>query len=216
MNAEKTLATIYEKKIIAIVRKIPPDSMEMLMRALLEGGVCCIEVTFDHETSRGHAQTLESIARLKKAFGDSILLGAGTVLAARDVQLAVEAGAGFILSPNTDAAVIGETKRQRAVSIPGAYTPTEILRAWQLGADIVKLFPASIGGIAYLRAVRGPLPHIPLAAVGGVNADNIADFLAAGARCAGVGGNLAGAAWALSREFGKITQAAREYTEKLK
>jgi 2-dehydro-3-deoxyphosphogluconate aldolase/(4S)-4-hydroxy-2-oxoglutarate aldolase len=216
MNAEKTLATIYEKKIIAIVRKIPPSDMEILMRALLEGGISCIEVTFDHESPRGHARTLESIAGLKKAFGDSILLGAGTVLTAQDVRLATEAGAGFILSPNTDPSVIGETKRQGAVSVPGAYTPTEILRAWQLGADIVKLFPASAGGPSYIKAVRGPLPHIPLSAVGGVNTENIADFLAAGACCAGVGGNLANSSWVASGEFARITQAARDYTEKLK
>jgi 2-dehydro-3-deoxyphosphogluconate aldolase/(4S)-4-hydroxy-2-oxoglutarate aldolase len=216
MYTQQTLQTIYDKKIIAIVRKIPSGKMKALAEALLAGGINCLEITFDHETPGGIEETLKSISLVKKAFGVSILLGAGTVLSAGEVLLAVREGASFILSPNTDEAVIGETKRQGAVSIPGAYTPTEIVRAWQLGADVVKVFPASIGGPDYIKAIRGPLPHIPLSAVGGVNADNAADFLAAGVKCLGVGGNLANAKWAAEGQFDKIAQAAREYTEKLK
>ena len=141
----------------------------------------------------------------------SDLFGAGTVTTIEMLNLAKEAGAGFIVSPDCNPEVIKATVEAGMVSMPGAMTPTEILTAYRAGADFVKVFPTAGLGSAYIKAVRGPLNHIRLLAVGGVNEKNIADFLAAGCVGAGVGGNLVNKNWIANGEWDKITALAREF-----
>ena len=142
-----------------------------------------------------------------------MVFGAGTVTSVHMLELAKNAGAQFVVSPDTNEAVIRATVAAGMVSMPGALTPTEILTAHSYGADFVKLFPAATQGIAYFKAVTAPLNHIRLLAVGGVNEKNTADFLAAGAVGVGVGGNLVNKTWIANGEFDKIVAVAKEFTK---
>lgn len=207
---------IKTNKLIAILRGIEPENMEAVGTALLRGGICFAEVTFGHGSVGAEEKTLRSIGILKERFGSGLGVGAGTVLNANEVQKAVLAGAEYIISPNVSEEVIRKTKELGAVSIPGAATPTEIVKAYELGADIVKVFPADFLGPAYIRAVRGPLAHIPLVAVGGIDAGNIPDFLKAGICGFGIGGNLVSQKAVREGRFRDIEKKARELVDVLK
>jgi 2-dehydro-3-deoxyphosphogluconate aldolase/(4S)-4-hydroxy-2-oxoglutarate aldolase len=148
---------------------------------------------------------------LCQELGDKMYFGAGTVTTLEMLNLAREAGASFIVSPDFNPEIIKATVEAGMVSMPGAMTPTEILTAWRAGADFVKVFPTSTLGAAYIKGVRGPLNHIRLLAVGGVNDKNIAEFLAAGCVGAGIGGNLVNKTWIANGEWDKITALAKEY-----
>lgn len=213
---ENTLQTILKSKVIAIVRGISDDAMTGLAGAIQRGGLRCIEVTFDHTSEEARQKTLLAIHILNRSFGGDLCVGAGTVLSPEDVRAAQQAGAGYIISPNTDAAVIKETKRLGLVSIPGAYTPSEVVFAHQSGADVVKLFPAGILGSAYVKALKAPLKHIPVMAVGGITPQNTPEFLAAGAVGVGVGGNLVSPQLVAERRFDEITAIARQYVDAVK
>ena len=210
-----TLQKIMDGKIIAIVRGIQSEKIAQLAEALVKGGITCIEVTFDQSSQEGCRNTLEGIANIKAALGEQVCVGAGTVMTVEQVQQAVQAGAEYMISPNTDAEVIAETKRLGKVSIPGAMTPSEVVYAYACGADIVKMFPAGVLGTAYIKAVKAPLKHIPVTAVGGVNAGNCADFIRAGACGVGVGGNLVSPTLVNEGRFDEITALAQEYTDAL-
>ena len=181
--AEKTLALILEHRIVAILRGADPSHVLPIAEALYAGGVRLLEITLN---SPGAFEAIEAAAA---AFGDRMVIGAGTVLEAAEATGAIAAGAKFILSPSLDPAVIRRTTDLGAVSIPGAFTPTEILEAWRKGAHLVKVFPASIGP-AWFRDIRGPLPQIPLMATGGVSVSNIRDYDKAGAVAFGIGSSL--------------------------
>lgn len=211
--SQAVLDRIYAEKIIAIVRGIPSTQIVSLARALESGGVSCIEVTFDQTAPE---ETLASLRAVKEAMGGAVCLGAGTVMTVEQVEQSVQAGAEYIISPNVDEAVIRATKRLDKISIPGAMTPTETAFAWQCGADIVKLFPAGLLGPAYIKAVKAPLKHIPVTAVGNITVDNCASFIEAGAVGVGVGGSLVSARLVAQGRFDEITAAARAYREKLK
>ena len=184
---------ILEEKIVAIVRGIPDKQILDITRALLEGGVRFVEVALDHSQGGGWRETLQSIRLLKAEMGGKVEIGAGTVLTPEQVDCAQQAGARYIISPNVNPDVIARTRELGMVSIPGAFTPSEIAMANERGADIVKLFPADALGPRYVKAVNAPLGHIPLMATGGVTAENIPSFLDAGAACFGVGGSLVSA-----------------------
>ncbi len=143
------------------------------------------------------------------------MLGAGTVITPEQVQTAFDCGAQYIISPNVDAQVIKKTKELGMVSIPGAFTPSEMVTAYNAGADVVKLFPAGLLGPAYIQAVRAPLAHIPVAVVGGIDENNIATFFRAGACCAGIGSNLVNRKAVLAGEYSAITQTAQKLAEAL-
>jgi 2-dehydro-3-deoxyphosphogluconate aldolase/(4S)-4-hydroxy-2-oxoglutarate aldolase len=175
MSSQQTLQTLLETKIVAIVRSPSSAELVQVARALFDGGIRAIEVTF---TVPNAIRVLEQIAA---ELGQDIVLGAGTVLDAETARLAILAGAEFIVAPNTNAEVIQMCRRYSKVVIPGAFTPTEVVHAWELGADIVKIFPAEVGGPAYIRALKAPLPHIRLMPTGGVNLQTVGDFLKAGA-----------------------------------
>lgn len=202
---------IYKGKVIAIVRGISSDKIVDLVGAMVKGGISCVEVTFGQSSEEAKKDTLVSIAKIKEVFGDKVSVGAGTVMTVEQVKLAVEAGAEYIISPNTDPEVIKETKRLGKVSIPGALSSTEIDYAYACGADIVKVFPASNLGSAYIKAIKAPLKHIPVTAVGGVNPQNCAEFIKAGCVGVGCGGNLVSAKLVNEGRFDEITAVAKEY-----
>lgn len=214
--SKEVLNKILEGKIIAIVRGIPSDKVVDLADALVKGGISCIEVTFDQSSEEKARDTLKAISNISKALGNRICVGAGTVMTAEQVEAAAAAGAEYIISPNTNASVIKRTKELGKVSIPGAMTPSEVAKAYELGADIVKMFPAGVLGCGYIKAVKAPLKHIPITAVGGVNPGNCADFIRAGAVGVGVGGNLVSPQLVKESRFDEITAIAKSYTDSLK
>lgn len=213
--SQAVLHQILEDRIIAIVRGIPSGEITGLAQALRAGGIRCVEVTFDPSNPERDADTLASIRAIRETLGGDVCVGAGTVMTAELVRLAAEAGAEYMISPHVSEEVIRETKRLGKISIPGAMTPTEVERAYSLGADIVKIFPAGVLGPGYIRALKAPLKHIPLTAVGGVTADNCAEFIKAGASGVGVGGNLVSPRLVSETKFDEISAIAKSYTAAL-
>ena len=214
--SNKAFDTILEHKIVAIVRGFEPETVVEMAKAYCANGIHCVEVTFDQSSKEKAEDTLKAIANIRQALGDQVCVGAGTVMTVEQVDAAAAAGAEYMISPNIKAAVIARTKELDKVSIPGAMTPTEVADAYEMGADIVKMFPAGVLGPAYIKAVKAPLKHIPVAAVGGVNPGNCADFIRAGAVGVGVGGNLVSPQLVKEGRFDEITAIAQEYMNALK
>ncbi|WP_321300446.1 bifunctional 4-hydroxy-2-oxoglutarate aldolase/2-dehydro-3-deoxy-phosphogluconate aldolase [uncultured Sphaerochaeta sp.] len=186
----KIVESIIENKIVAIIRRIPMEFIYDTALALKNGGIHTIEVTFDQSSETCIEDAVKAISLLKNNFGSNLNIGAGTVLNRNQVDAVAHVGADFILSPDTNPEVITQTKKHNLTSIPGALTPSEIVVAWNTGADIVKLFPASNFGIPYIKAIKGPISHIPLMAVGGINIGNVRTFLDSGYISCGVGSSL--------------------------
>ena len=156
---------------------------------------------------------LAIIESATREFGDDVLLGAGTVLDPETARAAILAGAQFIVAPTLNPKVMEVCHRYSKVVIPGAFTPTEILTAWEWGADFVKLFPAEFGGPEYLKAIRAPLPQVKLVPVGGVSLENTGDFIKAGAAAVAVGGNLVKKSAIAAKNFAELTDLARQFVE---
>ena len=213
MTHDEALAVIQREKLVAILRGVPMDRVDGVVGALARGGVRVLEFTFDHGDADDLARNAAKIRHTVERFGDSVLVGCGTALTVAEVDAAHEAGACLVISPNVDEAVIRRARALDMVSMPGALTPTEIVRAWELGADIVKLFPAGELGLGYIKAVRGPLSHIPMSAVGGVKPENVSDFLSAGVCGFGVGGQLVIGKAVKSGDDAAIEKRAREFTD---
>lgn len=210
MAQKRVLETILQRKIVAVVRSPDGGKLVEVAKALAAGGVTCLEITFTVPNA------LEVLKAVRSAMGDAVTLGAGTVLDPETARAAILAGAEFVVAPNTNPNVIALCRRYSVPVMPGAYTPTEILRAWELGADVVKIFPSEIGGPAYLRAVSAPLPQIRLMPTGGVDLHTAADFLKAGACCLGVGSSLVDKAALASGDMGRITSLAKAFVEAVK
>lgn len=215
MSSDTVRQAVEETRLIVILRRVPAEKLLPLASCLMDAGVRCIEVTYDHALPDCCAVQNEALRALTAHFPE-LLPGAGTVLTAEEARLAAECGARYIISPDTDAAVIAETKRLGLLSMPGAYTPTEIKTAYGLGADYVKLFPADVGGPAYVRAVRAPLCHIPLLAVGGVTPETIPAFLAAGIRGFGVSSGIVRHDLLEKDDYRGIAALAAQYIEACK
>ena len=205
---ETVIQWAHEHKIVAIVRGIEPEKCLKVAEALYEGGIRMMEITYDQKNPDGWEETANTIGKLAKAMEGKMLIGAGTVTNVKLVELTHKAGGLFIISPDTKADVIRRTRELGMVSMPGALTPTDVTTAWDAGADIIKLFPISCFGPAYMKAIKAPLSHIPMMAVGGITEKNAADYLAAGAIGVGVGGNLANKTWIDAGEYHKITETA--------
>ncbi len=210
------LDSIIENRIIAIVRGLEYEHIIRFAQALYDGGINIMEVTFNQDKPETWAETQKSISYVAEKFKGILHIGAGTVISEEQVRLAYDAGAEFIVSPNTDEKVIRATKELGLVSLPGALTPTEILYAHSCGADAVKVFPAVNLGADFIKAIRAPLSHIKLIAVGGIDEKNAASFIRAGAAGVGVGGNLTNKALISAGEYDKITLIAKEYAEAVK
>jgi 2-dehydro-3-deoxyphosphogluconate aldolase/(4S)-4-hydroxy-2-oxoglutarate aldolase len=206
---DKVIGRILEDKIIAIVRGADEGRVIPLGEALLAGGISMMEIAFNQADPGSFESTLRGIAGIREHFGGRLLAGAGTVLSETQVDMALEAGALYIVSPNADPAVIRRTRDLGLVSLPGALSPGECLAAHGAGADFVKLFPASDLGTGYLKALRAPLGHIRFLAVGGINETNAAAFIQAGALGLGVGGNLVNKEWMAAGQWERITGLAR-------
>lgn len=208
---ETVIQRTLDEKLIAIVRGMEEKKILPLVEALYNGGISMVEVTFDLRDLDNYSATARAIQSISARFGKDVLVGAGTVITAELVDMAREAGALYIISPNADAEVIRRTRELGLVSMPGALTPGECLAAHSSGADFIKLFPAGEMGPGYLKALRAPLSHLRFLGVGGINENNIPDFLKAGAVGFGVGGNLVNKEWIDANEFSKITALARRY-----
>ncbi len=205
MSKDAQLARVKQTGIVAVIRAERGELLADVAEALLAGGVDVMEVTFT--VPKAH-QVLEQVsARL----GDRVLLGAGTVLDAETARISLLSGAEFIVSPVVDLDVIRLCRRYNKLVMPGAFTPTEVLTAWEAGADIVKVFPSDVTGPAYLKALRGPLPQVRLMPTGGVNLDTAAAFLHAGAFALGVGGSLVDPKAVAAGELSKIEQLAKQF-----
>jgi len=178
-----TLRFIYDNKLVAVIRGASPSNIVDVASALREGGINILEITAE---TPGFLSMIEQVAG---AF-DDILVGAGTVLDPETARVAILSGAKFIISPIVNPETIKLTKRYNVVSISGAMTPTEILTAYESGADIIKVFPANILGPSYLKDVHGPLPHVPLMPTGGVNLANVREYFKNGAVAVGLGSSL--------------------------
>lgn len=213
---EQIIQNVYEKKLIAIVRGLSAEDSFRTAKALSEGGINMIEVTFNQSSDDGFAATTEAIRRINGELGDRIMAGAGTVLTREQADLACEAGAKYIITPNVNADVIRYANSLGMVTMPGAFTPSEIEEAHRAGADFVKVFPAGQLGTDFIRAIKAPLNHIALLAVGGVNENNLKDFLNAGVVGFGIGGNLVNQEWIKNGQFDRITELARTYVENVR
>lgn len=207
---------IFYEKVIAIVRGVYGDDCVRLAKALLAGGVKAMEVTFDQSRPESLGRTADSIKKCQDLLHDQMIFGAGTVTTSEMVGIAKNAGAQFIVSPNVDEEVIKTTVEMDMVSIPGGLTATEILQAYQYGADFVKLFPASIVGPAYVKALCSPINHVPMIAVGGVSEKNAREYLSAGAVGVGIGGNLVNKRWVQSEQYEKITEIAKQVVDNVR
>lgn len=213
---KKVIEAIEKNKIIVILRGIREDDLIPLAEAMYNGGIRLLEVTFSADNPASDEKTAEGIKKLVSHFGDRMLIGAGTVLTERQAELTKLAGGKFIISPNQNTALIKKTRELGLVSIPGALTPTEIEAADRAGADFVKLFPASVLGSDYVKAVKAPLSHVKLLAVGGINEDNMRDYLRAGICGFGIGSSITDKALISGRRFDRITALAEKYVSALR
>ena len=205
------LEYVKQRKIVAIVRGLAPEYILRLGHAFEEGGIGLMEVTYNQKAPEPWKATAAAIEAMAKEFGDRVLVGAGTVITLEQVKMTYDAGGHYLVTPATQPEIIRAGKALGMGLYPGALTPTEILAAYNAGADAVKVFPAGNLGPGYIKAVKAPLSHIPLMAVGGVNEKNAADFMKAGCVGLGVGGNLVNKEWIENGEWAKITALAKEF-----
>ncbi|HYP15188.1 MAG TPA: bifunctional 4-hydroxy-2-oxoglutarate aldolase/2-dehydro-3-deoxy-phosphogluconate aldolase [Bryobacteraceae bacterium] len=208
MTKQAILSAIIDVGVVPVVRTATAEAAIRSIEAIHRGGVHAAEITM---TVPGALRALEKVA---DQFGDSIVLGAGTVLDPETARACMLAGAQFFVTPALNLKTIEIAQRYSKPIMPGALTPTEIVTAWEAGADIIKVFPASaVGGAKYIKALKGPLPHIEMIPTGGVNLDTTADFLKAGACAVAVGGELVDAATVKEGRFEVFEDRARQYRD---
>ena len=215
MTKQEAIAFHDHYKITAIARKVPKEKIVKVAKALYDGGIRLLEITFDQASPTCVEDTCDSIRMVRDEMGTRMLVGAGTVLTIEQARAAREAGASFILAPSTDPDVIKVANALGMVTFPGALTPTEIVTAWQAGADYVKVFPADTLGLSYFKAIMGPISHVNLTAVGGVDENNLKDFLALGIKGVGVGSNIVKKSLIEKDNYAGLTELARKYTSQL-
>ena len=213
---QSIIESVKNEKIIVIVRGVEREKLIPLAEAMYNGGIRLLEITFDSSGKTSDEETASRIAMLKEHFGDRMHIGAGTVLNTKQVELVAAAGGEFIISPNVKREVIERSCELSLVSMPGALTPSEIADAYDFGADFVKLFPVTSMGPAYVKAVRAPLSHIPMLAVGGVDLGNIKDYLDAGVCGFGLGSNIVDKKMLENGDFDGITRLAATYVKAIR
>ena len=206
-----TLEWIRQEKLIAIVRGVAREQILPLARALYDGGVRIMEITYSMKED--DTVTAEAVRSRCEEMGGRMCIGAGTVIYPEQVELTRRMGGQFIISPDACEEVIRKTKELGMVSIPGALTPTEAMAAYRAGADIIKLFPITSMGTAYVKAIRAPLSGMQFAAVGGVNLDNILEYRKAGIGCFGIGSNIIDKKALAAGDYAAITALAKKYVE---
>ncbi|UEC01715.1 bifunctional 4-hydroxy-2-oxoglutarate aldolase/2-dehydro-3-deoxy-phosphogluconate aldolase [Burkholderia vietnamiensis] len=203
MNKSNVLARIGESKIIGIIREKDPDVALEAARACIEGGINCLEIAL---TTPCGLDVVESLARI-----DGVVVGAGTVLDPETAKAAIQVGASFLLSPAVDAAVIRMCSKYGVVSVPGAFSPTEVVTALEAGADIVKIFPAATLGPKHIESIAAPLPQAVFLPSGGVTVENFGSWFVSGVIAVGVGGYLTSTAAA--GDYASIIAKARRFVE---
>lgn len=208
-SASEVLDRIRDVGVVAIMRANSSDQLLEAADAVKAGGVNAIEVTMTTPDA------LDVIRQATSKYGDEVLFGVGSVLDPETTRAAIMAGAQFVVCPTLNLQTIEMCRRYSVPVVPGAYTPTEILAAWESGADAVKVFPASVGGPQFIKAIKGPLPQIKLVPVGGVNLDTTADFIRAGADFVGVGGSLVNQKLLSEKNIDKITENAKRFCEEV-
>jgi 2-dehydro-3-deoxyphosphogluconate aldolase/(4S)-4-hydroxy-2-oxoglutarate aldolase len=204
-NKDQLLSQLLDTGVVAVIRAPSGDSLTAIAQALLDGGVPAIEVTMSTP------KAIAGIEKLADTLGDKAIVGVGTVLDASTCRDAIAAGAQFVVSPVLDEEVIATTRRYGKISIPGALTPTEILRAWTAGADVVKVFPSTSAGPTYFKDLLAPLPQLRLTPTGGVDLKNAGEWIKAGAACLGVGSALVTKEAMNKGDWGAISANARAF-----
>ncbi len=208
MTKQEVSKRVVEVGIVPVVRASSPREAMLAAEAVCAGGVPVVEVTM---TVPG---AVDVIAQLTKSMGSEVLIGAGTVLDAETAQRCLDAGAEFFVSPGFDLETVKFANRAGKLMMAGALTPTEVITAWKAGSDFVKVFPCgTVGGAKYIKALKAPLPNIPMIPTGGVNLQTAADFIRAGAAALGIGGELVSVAALRSGDIRSITEAARQYVQ---
>jgi 2-dehydro-3-deoxyphosphogluconate aldolase/(4S)-4-hydroxy-2-oxoglutarate aldolase len=206
MNKEQAARRISDIGIVPVVRAQSASQAMAAAEAVCAGGISIVEVTM---TVPG---AIEVIAQLVKSVGNDVLIGAGTVLDAETARRCLDAGAQFLVSPGFDLETVKLATREGKLIMAGALTPTEVIAAWKAGADFVKIFPCgNVGGAKYIKALKGPLPQVPMIPTGGVNLDTAGDFIQAGAAALGIGGELVSPSALKSGNVSEITAAAKQY-----
>lgn len=203
---QKVYQTLVEGGVVPIVRVESPETALHIADAILKGGIACLEVTL---TVPG---ALSVIERLAGKYGNEFAIGAGTVLDPESARLAINAGACFIVSPNTRTETLALCQRYGIISCPGALTPTEVLTAWEQGGDLIKVFPCdNVGGASYIKALKAPLPQIDLVPTGGVTLENAAEFIQAGATAVAVGSSLMDKRAIVAHDWDAIAAQAKRF-----
>lgn len=212
---EKLIEQMLKAKIVVIVRGVAREKLILFAQAAYDGGIRFLECTYDASGKTPDVQIADNIRMLAEHFGDKMVIGAGTVLTCEQVRLTKEAGGKFIISPDTNSEIIRETKKLEMLSIPGAITPTEVAAASRAGADFVKVFPVDLYGPKYIKTLSAPLSHVRMLAVNGITADNMTDYLEAGACGVGVGSGIVNKKLIKAGDFAAITELAKHYTSKI-
>ena len=213
--SEQIIKAIEAYKVIVILRGVERADLIPLCEAMYEGGIRLVECTYDARSTISDEEIASRIEMLNAHFAGRMHFGAGTVLTERQVQLTASAGGVFIISPDMNPAIIAATKALGLVSIPGAITPSEIAAAHRAGADFVKVFPVDLYGPKYIKTLAAPLSHVKMLAVNGITAENMVEYLSAGAYGVGVGSGIADKKKIAAKDFAGITALARLYTEKI-
>ena len=211
----KLLEAIQEHRIVVALRGVPLEQMADVALALGAGGVKMLEITFDQSDANRMQNTQRAIRAVREAVDDDLLVGAGTVMSVDEVEAAKEAGATYMLSPNLDQDVLRRAKELGMGAIPGAMTPTEVAAAYAGGADLVKLFPCDVLGLAYIRALKAPISHVPILAMGGVNAQNLCDYLQV-VEGVGVGSAIVDKVLVRNRDYAGLTELAKRFTGQIR
>lgn len=206
------LAALKKHRMIVALRGVAPDRIVDTARALYDGGVRMLEITFNQSSPTRLMDTAQAISAVKDALGDRLMVGAGTVMHLDDLHAAHQAGAGYMLSPNLNSQILARAKELGMGTVPGAMTPTEVAAAYDAGADLVKLFPCDVLGLGYIKALKAPVSHVPLLAMGGVNVSNLMEYLAL-VEGVGVGSAIAKTDLINEGRFLELAELARQFTE---
>ena len=207
MNKNEVLEKVKSLGLLAVIRGPSPELTVQMVEALVNGGVKGIEITYSTPNAE------DVVKSLSKKFGDSIVLGMGTLTKPEQAESAKAAGANFLVSPVCEKTLVEAMVKTGLLTMAGALTPTEVFQAYSLGTDVVKIFPGSVGGPAYIKALKGPFPQIPMMPTGGVNASNVAEWFAAGVVAVGAGSELCPPQLAKEGKFNEISQKAVEFVK---
>jgi 2-dehydro-3-deoxyphosphogluconate aldolase / (4S)-4-hydroxy-2-oxoglutarate aldolase len=210
MTKAEVLEKVKELGLLAVIRGPSAELTVKMVEALVAGGVLGIEITY----STPDAEVV--VRRLSGQFGERIVLGMGTLTRSGQALSAKEAGANFIVSPVCEPELVKAMVASGLLTMAGALTPTEVLQAYNLGADVIKVFPGSLGGPAYIKALKGPFPYIPMMPTGGVSASNVAEWFATGVVAVGAGSELCPPQLAKEGKFDEITRRAAEFVQVVK